>query len=93
MIPNNPNSGPAGESGDRRAMASTEPSSVGTQLDQHHAPETNGRMAVCRRCGARTDALGQHHLPASHQLTRSGDWLLDQARLSRISEVRTLRQS
>ncbi len=49
-------------------------------------------MPVCRRCGARTDSLGQHHQPASQQLTRSGEWLMAQARLSRIAEVRTLRQ-
>jgi hypothetical protein len=74
-------------------MASTESSSLGSQLDEHHAPETNGRMAVCRRCGARTDdPAGHHHLPADRQLTRSGEWLVAQARLSRIAEARTLRQ-
>jgi len=36
-------------------MASSEASYVGSQLDEHHAPETNGRMSVCRRCGTSTD--------------------------------------
>ena len=37
-------------------MTSPESSDVAAQLDQHHLPETNGRIAVCRRCGARTDS-------------------------------------
>jgi hypothetical protein len=75
-------------------MVSTESSSVGSQLDEHHAPETNGRMSVCRRCGTRTDGpAGRHHLPADRELTRSGEWLVAQGRLARIAQARTLRQS
>jgi len=74
-------------------MVSNESSSVGLQLDEHHAPETNGRMSVCRRCGAQTDdSAGHHHLPSERQLTRSGEWLLSQARVARIAQARTLRQ-
>jgi hypothetical protein len=62
------------------------------QLDEHHRPETNGRMAVCRRCGASTDSpAGEHHQPAEHQVARSGDWLDAQARLARIDEARRAR--
>jgi len=73
-------------------MDSTETSSVGSQLDGHHAPETNGRMAICRKCGARTDGPGGRHQPAEHQLVRSGEWLTAQARLSHIERARELRQ-
>ena len=74
-------------------MVSTESSSLGSQLDQHHAPETNGRMSVCRRCGTRTDdAAGHHHLPSERQLTRSGEWLQSEARAAHIAQARTLRQ-
>ncbi len=72
---------------------SIESTSVGSQLDEHHTPETNGRMSVCRRCGTQTDdTAGHHHLPSERQLTRSGEWLLSQAREDRIAQARTLRQ-
>jgi hypothetical protein len=49
---------------------------TGGQLDEDHPPETNGRMAVCRRCGSRTDdPAGSHHVPAERQLDRVRDWL------------------
>jgi hypothetical protein len=64
-------------------------SEIGKQLDEHHAPETNGRMAVCRRCGSRTDGpAGSHHTPAEHQVDRSDEWLTAQARLARVDEAR-----
>jgi hypothetical protein len=75
-------------------MVSTESSSIGSQLDQHHQPETNGRMSVCRRCGTQTDdPAGHHHQPSERQLTRSGEWLQSQARVARIAQAqaRTLR--
>ena len=50
-------------------MASTQATHIGTQLDEHHSPETNGRMSVCRRCGAQTDdPMGLHHSPFEGQL-------------------------
>jgi hypothetical protein len=64
-------------------------SSVGARLDEHHAPETNGRMAVCRRCGTQTDTPeGRQHVPSERQLTRSSEWLDAQARASRIDSAR-----
>ncbi len=73
-------------------MASVEESHLGAQLDEHHAPETNGRMSVCRRCGARTDGpRGQHHIPGDRQLVRSNEWLVGQSRMARIDRARELR--
>ena len=66
-------------------MISAELSDIGLRLDEHHLPETNGRMSVCRRCGARTDnPIGLHHAPHESQLERSGDWLIAQLRLQEI---------
>ena len=60
-------------------MSSAESSNVGLQLDEHHLPETNGRIPVCRRCGARTDnPIGFNHAPHESQLQRSGGWLIAQ---------------
>ena len=44
-------------------MTSNECSDVAAQLDDHHVPETNGRIPVCHTCGARTDGpAGEHHV-------------------------------
>jgi hypothetical protein len=73
-------------------MTSPEVGQVGAQLDEHHAPETNGRMSVCRRCGSRTDSpAGLHHVVHESQLVRSSDWLVAQARLRDIENARLLR--
>jgi len=49
---------------------------LGAQLDDHHHVETNGRMAVCRRCGGVTDSPdGHRHAPHDRQLTQIGQWL------------------
>jgi hypothetical protein len=70
---------------------SPEAALVGTRLDEHHAPETNGRMAVCRRCGSQTDNLqGKRHVPNERQLVRSNEWLDAQARAGRIDRARFL---
>ncbi|MGD0880072.1 MAG: hypothetical protein ABSB09_00690 [Acidimicrobiales bacterium] len=66
---------------------------AGTRLDEHHAPETNGRMSVCRRCGSRTDGpAGAHHTPAERQVARCGDWLIAQSKLRQIERLRDQRQ-
>jgi hypothetical protein len=66
--------------------------SVGLQLDQHHVPETNGRMAVCRRCGGATNGPGGlNHIPYQGQLVRASDWLDAQSRLVDIERARVLR--
>jgi hypothetical protein len=73
-------------------MVTVDTAHVGIQLDEHHAPETNGRMSVCRRCGAQTDSpTGLHHNPAERQLTRSTEWLIAQSRLTRIDRAREMR--
>jgi hypothetical protein len=76
---------------ERRIMASAESSHVGAQLDEHHAPETNGRMAVCRKCGALTDSpVGLQHAPHPSQVGRSSDWLTAQSRQLQIDRLREL---
>jgi hypothetical protein len=75
-------------------MSDARTTEISQQLDEHHAPETNGRMAVCRRCGSHTDSpVGSHHATAEHQLDRSADWLTGQARITHIDEVRKARGS
>ena len=65
-------------------MNSQETSSLGARLDQHHLPETNGRMAVCRRCGAQTDGPdGRQHVPDERRVARATDWLNLQERLDK----------
>jgi hypothetical protein len=71
----------SGAPSDRRIMVSAKASYAGTKLDEHHAPETNGRMSVCRRCETVTDGpVGQHHIPDERQLARSNEWLVAQSR-------------
>ena len=70
-------------------MTSLESSEVAAQLDQDHLLETNGRIAACRRCGARTDSpTGLHHVLLESQATRSAEWLTAQARLRDIAHTR-----
>lgn len=67
-------------------MTSSEYLHVAAQLDEHHAPETNGRIAVCHRCGARTDSpTGVHHVLQEGRGKRSSDWLIAQSRLRDIA--------
>lgn len=62
-------------------------SEVGAQLDAHHAPETNGRMAVCRRCGSLTDSPGGcQHAPGALRLAHLSAWLDAEERM-RIFEA------
>ncbi len=70
-------------------MTSTEAIRLGNQLDKHHLPETNGRMAVCRRCGMRADTpVGLSHVPGEDQLTRAGAWLEAERRSNHIAHLR-----
>lgn len=67
-------------------MTSSESLDLAAQLDEHHAPETNGRIPVCRRCGARTDSpTGLHHVLQEGREKRSSDWLNAQSRLRDIA--------
>lgn len=56
-------------------MVSPEALQMGSRLDKHHVPETNGRASVCRRCGARTDGPKGLHIPDERQLERALQWL------------------
>jgi hypothetical protein len=70
-------------------MASLDASTLGGQLDKDHLPETNGRMSICRRCGATTDGpMGHCHLPSERQAARARRWLDEQARLHRVEQAR-----
>jgi hypothetical protein len=73
---------------DGRIVVSPEASQIGARLDEHHAPETNGRMAVCRRCGAQTNGPdGRQHVPDERRLPRYKDWLDARTPTSRIGGV------
>jgi hypothetical protein len=73
-------------------MTSAESSDVAAQLDKDHLPETNGRIAVCRRCGARTDSpAGLHHVLSEGREARSAEWLSAQSRLRDIEHSKLLR--
>lgn len=70
-------------------MASPDESQLGTRLDEDHLPETNGRMAICRRCGTKTDSpAGRCHLPTEHQVARAVRWLDEQTRLQRVERAK-----
>ncbi len=73
-------------------MTSSEYLHVAGQLDEDHAPETNGRIPVCRRCGARTDGpTGMHHVIQEGRVVRSSEWLVAQSRLRDIAHSQLLR--
>jgi hypothetical protein len=73
-------------------MTTSECVHVAAQLDEHHAPETNGRIAVCRKCGARTEGPeGVHHVLQDKSLGRSSEWLDAQSRLRHIEHSKMLR--
>ena len=73
-------------------MTSSEYVHVAGQLDEDHAPETNGRIPVCRRCGARTDGpTGMHHVIQEGRVSRSSEWLVAQSRLRDIAHSQMLR--
>ncbi len=70
-------------------MDPSDASPTGTRLDEHHAPETNGRMSVCRRCGCTTDGIeGRHHQPSERQQDRSVRWLDAQVHQRQIEGAR-----
>jgi hypothetical protein len=73
-------------------MTSSECLHVAAQLDEHHLPETNGRIPVCRRCGARTDGpTGLHHVLQEERVIRSSEWLVAQSRLRAIAHTQMQR--
>ena len=58
------------------------------RLDDHHAPETNGRIAVCRRCGMGTDGSHGAHRPYERDLGKANDWLRQQAMAARVAQFK-----
>jgi hypothetical protein len=71
-------------------MAPLDPSQLSARLDEHHHPETNGRMSVCRRCGFRTEGeLGsEQHVSAEQRPAQALRWLDGQARLGQIAHAK-----
>ena len=66
---------------------------TGSQLDDDHAPETNGRMSVCRRCGSQTDGpAGRQHMPTDRQMIRVGEWLAAESKRMHIKQVKEVRE-
>ena len=70
-------------------VASPEALQMGSRLDKNHVPETNGRMSVCRRCGARTDGPKGFHIPDERQLERALRWLDGQSLSSGIDRAKS----
>jgi hypothetical protein len=73
--------------------APSEVSRTGAQLDEHHAAQTNGRMAVCQRCGMATDGPAGRHAPHEKQLEKAARWLDAQALSSRIATMTSARNT
>jgi hypothetical protein len=62
---------------------------LGARLDEDHAPETNGRMAVCRRCGFRTaGATNDLHALIEAEEARANRWLDAQVHARRVEKAR-----
>jgi hypothetical protein len=75
-------------------MTSSDTLHVAAQLDEHHSPETNGRIPVCRRCGARTESpAGVHHIVQEDRVNKSSEWLIAQSRLRDIAHSQLRRDS
>ncbi len=75
-------------------MTSSECLQVAAQLDEDHAPDTNGRIPVCHICGARTEGpSGGHHVLQPGTVDRSSQWLVAQSRQRDIDHARMLRAS
>lgn len=72
-------------------MAPLDAAQLSARLDEHHYPETNGRMPICRRCGFRvTGPLGaEQHTSAEERPDRARRWLDGQARVNQIAEAKT----
>ena len=66
-------------------------SDVGARLDKDHAPETNGRMSICRKCAVYTNGPLGAHAPNDKQLAKAEKWLdgrVLNARLARLKAER-----
>jgi hypothetical protein len=69
-------------------MAPSDTSQVSLLLDEDHAPETNGRMPVCRRCGFRTEEASNRHAATDEHQAKAGRWLDNQALAGRVAKAR-----
>jgi hypothetical protein len=75
----------------RRHLVVASDAPIGTRLDEDHAPETNGRMAICRRCGFRTAGVtSDRHAPPDTQEGKANRWLDTQAHARRVAKARTV---
>ena len=75
-------------------MSTPEAQALAARLDENHFPETNGRMAICRRCGFRTTGEpSDRHAPVDIQVIRANRWLDTQAHAQRGAKVREARDS
>jgi hypothetical protein len=84
-------SGPSAATGPFETLFQESPtaSEIAARLDEDHLPETNGRMTICRCCGAGTDPAGTRHAPPGQRLlARHGEWL-NARRHAAIRRVRT----
>jgi hypothetical protein len=72
---------------------STEATVLGARLDENHTPETNGWMAVCRRCGFRTEGPEGRHAPHALQVSAAESWLDHDALGSSIARLRSRRDT
>ena len=73
----------------RRMLVVDELVQLSERLDEDHLPETNGRMAICRRCGFRaTSEAGEHHVLVEGQAARAQGWLGGQATANRLTKAR-----
>jgi hypothetical protein len=66
---------------------------VGARLDQDHAPETNGRMSICRKCGLYTNAASGGHAPNDNQLASAEKWLDGRVLDARLARSRADRDT
>ena len=80
---------------DEAAVVATPPgrNNAGARLDEDHLPETNGRMAICRRCGAQTDGPQGRHAPMEKQVGKATEWLDLQKRKSHIAHLKNGRDT
>jgi len=83
----------AGETDALEDLAALELLQTAAQLDEHHAPETNGRMAICRRCGMQTVGPTGGHAPRAPQLAQAKRWLAGQSITQRIAALKRARDT
>ena len=71
-------------------MAQLDPSQLSARLDEDHYPETNGRIAICRRCGFRSTGppTEERHIRAEERPTQALRWLDNQERLRLAAQAR-----